>query len=205
VSEQTRREREKSEHRKAILDAAESAFADKGFRGATVHEIAEGAEFSVGYLYTHFDTKEDLFAELVDARATEMIEEAARRLAAEADPVDRIHAAVAAKLQFFRSHERFFLIFARAVAQDRADGPFCMPEQTRTRYTSYLQRLTEVFEEGIRQGVFINADPTALAICMEGMTNGVIGYWVHSGGTGAEWATPEVVERILLQGALRRE
>ncbi len=61
----TRKEREALRHRSAILEAAESLFAEQGFHATTVQMIADAAEFSVGYLYKHFDGKEDLYRTLV--------------------------------------------------------------------------------------------------------------------------------------------
>jgi AcrR family transcriptional regulator len=56
----TRREREKAQHRKEIIDAAISVFAEKGFHAATLDEVAQKAEFSKGALYLYFQNKEDL-------------------------------------------------------------------------------------------------------------------------------------------------
>ncbi len=61
MTELTRREREKAQHRRLMLEAAEVVFAQKGFHSATVHEVAERAEFSVGYMYNLFESKKDLF------------------------------------------------------------------------------------------------------------------------------------------------
>ena len=57
----TRRERERLERRRAMLDAARSVFAEKGYQEATLDEIAERAEFGKGTLYNYFEGgKEEL-------------------------------------------------------------------------------------------------------------------------------------------------
>ena len=60
----TRRERERLERRQAMLDAARSVFAEKGYQDATLDEIAERAEFGKGTLYNYFEggKEEILFA-----------------------------------------------------------------------------------------------------------------------------------------------
>jgi len=56
----------------ALLDAAGSVFADKGFDGATMTEIAARAGASIGSLYQFFPTKE-LVAEAVMDRDTAVL------------------------------------------------------------------------------------------------------------------------------------
>ncbi len=202
MTELTRREREKAQHRKLMLEAAEVVFAQKGFHSATVHEVAELAEFSVGYMYNLFESKKDLFFELVDMRAAQYIAGVEERLARQEDPVEKVRTAIAAKLDFFTAHKQFFVIFSHMAAEDRAEGPVGLSEKCRLRYRDYMAHLADIFAEGVRQGVFIDVDPAAVVACMEGMTNAVIGQWVHSGGEEIEVATPEVIQRILLEGIL---
>ena len=64
----TRRERERHRHIGEILDAAETVFAEKGYEGARMNDIARKAEFSVGYLYQTWDSKEDLYVSLVESK-----------------------------------------------------------------------------------------------------------------------------------------
>lgn len=54
------RERKKRMTRQAILDAAESLFAENGYDGVTVAQIADAANVSVKTLFTYFDSKEAL-------------------------------------------------------------------------------------------------------------------------------------------------
>ena len=58
----------KARTREQLLGAAARVFAQKGFAGASVEEIAESAGYSTGALYSNFDSKEQLFLELLSAR-----------------------------------------------------------------------------------------------------------------------------------------
>lgn len=57
----SRRDREREEHRKGVLVAAERVFAKVGLNGATIEAIAAEAQYAVGSIYNFFAGKEDLF------------------------------------------------------------------------------------------------------------------------------------------------
>jgi AcrR family transcriptional regulator len=167
-----------------------------------VQEIAERAEFSVGYLYNLFENKQDVFTQLVDLRAEQYIAEVERRLAEAPDVLAQVRTVVSAKLEFFQERQRFFLIFIRMVEEERAEGPVLMPESCRRRYEEHMGRLSEVFARGIKEGVFIDVNPMALVLCMEGMTNAAIAQWIHGAGRAFEPMGSEIIQRVLLEGIL---
>ena len=95
-----RRDRERLARREAMLDAALVVFADKGFAGATLDEIAERAEFGKGTLYNYFPAgKEELFLSLFVDRVAGGL----RRVIAETLPPDRDLSTPQAARAAFRS------------------------------------------------------------------------------------------------------
>lgn len=55
-----------------LLSAALYLFTRKGFHGTTVREIARKAGVSMGNLYTYYDTKEEVFVDLVHSEGRRM-------------------------------------------------------------------------------------------------------------------------------------
>jgi len=55
----------KARTRSALLSAAKSVFAREGYGGASLDQIAADAGYTKGAVYTHFDSKEDLFLALL--------------------------------------------------------------------------------------------------------------------------------------------
>ena len=55
------REEKRAQTRRDLLDAAARVFARRGYRGASVEEIAEAAGYSHGAVYSNFESKADLF------------------------------------------------------------------------------------------------------------------------------------------------
>ena len=71
------RQRRKSARREEILDAARHVFAQNGFEGTTVADVARQARVASGTVYLYFASKLDLFAAL-NARLLEVIVSAMR-------------------------------------------------------------------------------------------------------------------------------
>ena len=84
-----RREREKSETRDKILDAARELFVTEGYEGVSMRRVAEKIEYSPTAIYVHFADKNELFHELCQqdyARLAEVFQSSAMPL----DPVERL-------------------------------------------------------------------------------------------------------------------
>jgi AcrR family transcriptional regulator len=61
-------ERRRELTREALLDAAASVFARRGYDAGTLEEIAEAAGFTTGAVYSNFGGKQDLFLAVLDRR-----------------------------------------------------------------------------------------------------------------------------------------
>lgn len=64
----------REQNRALLLDAAESVFAQRGYRVATVDDIAKAAALTKGAVYSHFNSKEELFQASVRRRFQERLE-----------------------------------------------------------------------------------------------------------------------------------
>ena len=85
VKEDSKRRRTQAQRRTAtrgaLLDAARSLFAKKGYHETTAEEIVRRAGLTRGALYHHFEDKKDLFRAVVEemeGEIDERIEEAER-------------------------------------------------------------------------------------------------------------------------------
>src|SRR5215472_8590670 len=65
-------------NRALVLAAARQVFLARGYHGATLEQIADEAGFSKGVVYSHFDSKADLFLALLEARIEERAADNAR-------------------------------------------------------------------------------------------------------------------------------
>lgn len=61
----TRKAEQKQQSHDAILASAAGLLRRQGIRASSVHDVMKGAGLTVGGFYSHFDSKEELFAETI--------------------------------------------------------------------------------------------------------------------------------------------
>ena len=59
-------DRRRQQTREYLLQAAAQVFAERGFHGATLDEVAAAAGFTKGAVYSNFKNKDDLFLALIE-------------------------------------------------------------------------------------------------------------------------------------------
>jgi AcrR family transcriptional regulator len=107
-----RREREKSETRDKILDAARELFVTEGYEGVSMRRVAEKIEYSPTAIYVHFADKNELFHELCRqdfARLQEVMQSAPMP----SDPIERLRQIGRSYVQFgvrFPNHYVFMFM-----------------------------------------------------------------------------------------------
>lgn len=62
-----RKEREKIQRKKEIMNVAAELFSVKGFNHTTLEEIAVKAEFGTGTIYNYFQSKEEIFKSIIES------------------------------------------------------------------------------------------------------------------------------------------
>jgi AcrR family transcriptional regulator len=84
-----RRERERLETRRKILDAARELFVEQGYDAVTMRKIAEKIEYSPTAIYVHFKDKDELMSRLCDNDFGELGKQF-QSIAKIADPIERL-------------------------------------------------------------------------------------------------------------------
>jgi len=119
-----RREREKSETRDKILDAARELFVTEGYEGVSMRRVAEKIEYSPTAIYVHFADKEELFRELCHqdyARLAEVFQSSVMS----ADPIERLRQIGKIYIEFgirYPNHYKFMFMAPRPPQElDEAD------------------------------------------------------------------------------------
>ncbi|MHB8463958.1 MAG: TetR/AcrR family transcriptional regulator [Acidimicrobiales bacterium] len=103
VVERLSRAEQRARTRAALTAAAERVFIRHGFHAASVEEVAEEAGFSKGAVYSNFESKDELFLSVLEAR----VDSRALSIEAAIDPTKPVTE------QATDAGERFFEVFLR--------------------------------------------------------------------------------------------
>lgn len=167
----SRRERERLARRREILTAARKVFGARGYEGATLDEVAREAEFAKGTLYSYFDSKAELFAELVEHEFDEVLAQAKEALEEEEDVAAAARAVIGVFLEFFEERADFF----RAAMSYREVG---QPEEREKFRGAVMRRIGELGDllaaklaAGVRGGVIKEYDAGFLGFLLLGFVH----------------------------------
>jgi len=112
------------ERRQQLLDVARSLFAEKGFDGASVEEIAHRANVSKPVVYEHFGGKEGVYAVVVDREMHYLLTRMTSALAEDAHPRLLLERAAVALLDYVEGSADGFRMLVRASPVASATGTF---------------------------------------------------------------------------------
>jgi AcrR family transcriptional regulator len=104
-----------------LLDLAERLFAERGFYGASMDELARRAGVSKPVIYDHFGSKEQLFATCVRRTGEVLADRVARAVREESGPRARLRAG---SIAYFRFLEEQFQAWAVLFADEVTDARF---------------------------------------------------------------------------------
>lgn len=99
------REESRAETRRLLLDAAATVFVRRGFQGASVEEITAEAGFTRGAFYSNFESKEQMFVELLHERVYRSYTEMLERVPTDATPLEQVRWAGRDLMERYRNEE----------------------------------------------------------------------------------------------------
>lgn len=112
------------QRREQLLSVGRVLFAEKGFEGTSVEEIASRAEVSKPVVYEHFGGKEGLYAVIVDREVDTLLTALTTALTASRHPRVIVEAAALALLDYIDDHTDGFRILVRDSPVAQATGTF---------------------------------------------------------------------------------
>jgi len=195
-----RRERERLEHRALILDAALELFSEKGYQNVTMQEIARRAEFSVGALYSFFESKEQLYESLVLGMAEEHHAQLLAALRQEGEVWTVLQGYIAERGRLFTDNIKLMRLFFHETRGLSSPMPSAVCERVHELYHELVLEVASVLEHGVRQNVFRKGDPYHMAVALEGIINAFLFCWLREPERQPYDANVPVILDIFLKG-----
>jgi AcrR family transcriptional regulator len=112
------------ERREQLLDVGRKLFAEKGFEGTSVEEIAATAQVSKPVVYEHFGGKEGLYAVVVDREIRLLLDSVTASLGTDARPRVLLENAALALLDYIEGSTDGFRILVRDSPVAQSTGTF---------------------------------------------------------------------------------
>ncbi len=152
--------------REKILQAALEAFAEKGFDGVSVDEIARRAGVKKALIYYYFPSKEELFKEVWERSMDELEEHLFKEIEGEKSYMSKIKRLLRAYVDFVTNRKVISEVIDKERAAVLSDERW---QGLRKRYESFLGRIAELIAEGKKyNAVYEDIDPLAAADLISG-------------------------------------
>ncbi len=175
----SRQERALEWRRDQVLAVAERVFASKGFHEATMQQIAREAEYATGTLYTIFDSKDALFAAVVERRLPEIARHLRDAMAGAISPREQIERLVRAFFDFFGARKHLFQIYVHVTGGFLWNVKAELGEDVHEHHVAFLEFLEGTFREAIHAGEFRSTlDPRLAAVALVGILTAAATDWI---------------------------
>lgn len=193
MSERRRLTARGEERRRQLLEHATKLFAESGYHLTSVADIVGGVGVGKGVFYWYFESKEQLFIELLRQSQTELRRSQRDAIADEPDPVRRVELGIRSAMRWWAAHPEIMNLVQ-----------FASTEKT---FAPALRRGQEValgdavvhLKEAIAEGRIRDADPEALGHAVIGLSGHLARELVHRRGDDPD-EVAELTVSILLNG-----
>jgi AcrR family transcriptional regulator len=178
-----KKEREKENRRNTILKSARRLFFNQGFKAVTVDRIAEKAGVSKGSIYLCFESKEEIYTQILIADNAALYERIKNFAAVKASASQLILEFSRIYVDSFLHEKELFRILMTFMMQT---GQMHLTEKQREELiismNGNMKVISEIIQKGIDSGEFRpieNIQQTQNAIW--GMLNGIVSLFLFTG------------------------
>ncbi len=183
-----------------LFNVAAALFAEKGYHGTSIQDLARAMGMKKGSLYHYFNSKEELLFQLLDEYITGALEEIEGICALEIDPVEKLR--------------RFMLFYSGFYAGDRDRMVLLindidkLGEDRRSRIIEkerrYYRALTGIFSQLQAAGVMKPLPRSVAAFAFFGMVHYTY-KWFNQGGNISAGELGEMFLEIFTRGIFSEE
>ena len=169
-----RREQEKENLRRAIMDAAGELLLKQGYGGFSLRQVAERIGYSATTIYLYFKDKDELVFSLIDEAWDRFGRELEQAAASTTDPIEQLRMIGHAYFNFGLNNP----VYYQLMFMQRTDFLFCpKPDEELPRIASFVV-LTNAVQAGIEAGVLKPGDVQAYSLTAWSLVHGLVSLWI---------------------------
>jgi hypothetical protein len=190
-----RKEKQKLEIRKKILEASMKLFTTEGFEKVSIRKIADIIEYSPTTIYLYFKDKNEILFELCEEGFI-MFEKLNSNLIKINNPLNRLHKMGENYIGFGLQYPEYYdLMFIQNAPMDRLaqmnDGRWVHGDRA-------LDLLRSIVKECITQKIIKKGDPDSVTMAVWGMVHGLVSLTIRK--RFVKLVAPEKVVETMHQG-----
>lgn len=190
-----------ADKRAAILRAASSVFAEKGYFNSKVADIAKAAGVADGTVYLYFKNKDDILHSLFDRAMEEFIADGRRELGLLTKPEDKLRRIAELHLERLGADREMAIVFQ---VELRGSIKF-MQEFSAAGFSEYLDIIRNTIAEGQKSGAFrSDIKPVVAAKIFYGALDEMVTNWIISSKSYQLAPMADEVLKIFCGGILSR-
>ncbi|MCK9273503.1 MAG: TetR/AcrR family transcriptional regulator [Syntrophales bacterium] len=158
-------DKKRNETDQRILEAAKEVFAESGFSGARVDEIASRAKINKATIYYHIGDKKKLYEEVLHRVIGNIAEKITVILDENGSPEEKLRLYIRTVSKTMDSNPEMAPIIMREIASGANNLPEVIPEDL-LRIVGLLSR---ILQEGKDEGIFTEVSPLVIHLMVIGV------------------------------------
>ena len=155
--------------KEVIVEAATRLFREKGFKAASMRDLAEAVGVEAASLYNHIQSKEELLQEICFKVANEFNHHLDTIEASNVNNIDKVKAIL--RFHIRQMIERYELVLVADRDWKHLSDPYLSNYHNQRR--TYRKRLAGVIEKGIENGEIKTVDAPTVVLIMMHAVNGI--------------------------------
>jgi TetR/AcrR family fatty acid metabolism transcriptional regulator len=188
---------DRADKRELILKAAVRTFAERGFFGAQVADVARAAGVAAGTVYLYFRGKDDLLVSIFERTMREAIAEGRAALADAPTPLERLRRIAHLHLERLGRDRATAVVFQVELRQSTK----FMEQFSSSLLREYLGVIRDIIADGQAAGVFRRGiNPTLAAKIFFGALDEMATNWVLSRRRYALAADADAIVDLFING-----
>jgi len=160
----SRKIKERFRHRQEILDTALKLFSEWGFHAVSMQDIASESEFGVGTLYNYFESKEQLFVELMRGGIEKIGQLLIPILDSNQEEEKKLSEFICAHVDMTESNVEYIKLYISQYGTNTAVNPIL--KDISNLKTTVAAKLEGVIKAGIKKQIFRRVHPEIVALSL---------------------------------------
>ncbi|MBI4483032.1 MAG: TetR/AcrR family transcriptional regulator [Acidobacteria bacterium] len=182
-----------------ILRDAAALFADKGYDGTSMRDIARRTRMSMAGLYHYFGAKSDLLHTIQKHSFLQLLEQLRERLKQGHSPEEKLQVLVQNHLEYFVQHMKEMKVLSREASS--LEGP--QLQEINEIKRNYFRLALKIVQELEAQGRLRKLNPRVAVLSLFGMMNWIY-TWYDPRRNGGPQELARNMTEIFLGGLLAR-